>query len=98
MAKERALSPVAQEVYEALKGAGRPVTLAEIKEIVSGANSAHLTALKTRGLVSAEQVEKETVRVVKSKVNVYFIESDDSENDETDTEDEDENEDDESDE
>lgn len=71
MAKEKALSLVAEKALEVLKNLTEPVTLAELKELVPGVTSGHLTALKTRGLVSAEQVEKETVRVVKSKVNAY---------------------------
>lgn len=73
MAKEKALSPIAEKALEVLKNLTEPVTLAELKELVPGVASAHLTALKTRGLVSAEQVEKEIARVVKSKVNAYSV-------------------------
>jgi len=73
MAKETVLSAVATEVYEALKNAKAPLTLAEIKEIVPKANSAHLTALANREMVVSEKVEKEVTRVVKTKVNSYFL-------------------------
>lgn len=73
MAKRPELSPVAKEVLEVLKSAGKSMTLAEIKEVMPNANSAHLTALKNRGLVGAEQVEKEVVTVAKRKVNEYAV-------------------------
>jgi len=52
--------------------------LAEIKEKgFEKANSSHLTALKNRGLVSSEEIEKEVITVAKRKVNVYtFVETD----------------------
>lgn len=73
MAKEKALSLVAEKALEVLKNLTEPVTLAELKELVPGVTSGHMTALKTRGLVSTDLVEKETVRVVKSKVNAYSV-------------------------
>ncbi len=63
------LSPVALEVLDVLRASETPITLAEIKVIVPNANSAHLTALRTRNLVSAEEVEK-TVMATK-KVLAY---------------------------
>ena len=55
--KQAELSAVATEVLEVVRASEKPMTLAEIKAIVPTANSAHLTALKTRGLVQAEDVE-----------------------------------------
>ena len=72
MAKRVAeLSAVAKEILEVLKGSDKPMTLAEVKEVVPTANSAHLTALGNRGLVGSEKVEKEVVTVAKRKVNEY---------------------------
>jgi len=73
MAKERALSTVAKSVYDALKGSETPLTLAELKGLVPEANSAHLVALRNRGLVASEQTVVETLKVVKSKVNLYTV-------------------------
>jgi DNA-binding transcriptional ArsR family regulator len=73
MQKVNPLSPKATEILDFLKSATEPMTLAEIKEKVEGANSAHLTALRTRGLISTDEVEKEVVRVVKSKVLTYAV-------------------------
>jgi len=42
-----------------------------LKETVADLNSSHLTALRNRDLVSANEVEKEVVTVVKRKVNAY---------------------------
>lgn len=74
MAKQIApLSPKAQEILDFLKGQTEPITLADIKANVEGANSAHLTALRTRGLIATDEVEKEVVRVVKTKVLTYAV-------------------------
>ncbi len=65
------LSPVAVDVLEMLKSADAPMTLAEIKETIPSANSAHLTALRTRNLVTGAEVEK-IVPTVK-KVLAYSV-------------------------
>lgn len=60
------LSVDATNVLNALKNASAPMTLAELKAIVPNANSAHLTALRSRGLVDANETEivVETKRTV----------------------------------
>ncbi len=65
------LSPVALEVKAVLENAEKPMTLKEIKEIVPTANSAHLTALRTRELVVAEEVE--VIVTSKAKVLAYSL-------------------------
>lgn len=64
--KPAELSPVALEVLEVIKTAEKPLTLAEIKATVPTANSAHLTALRKRELVDADETEitVETKRTV----------------------------------
>ena len=64
--KQAELSDTANLVLTELRNAEKPLTLAEIKAIVPGANSAHLTALRTRGLVNSAEVEV----VVESKRTV----------------------------
>ena len=73
MAKTRELSAKAKEVLEVLRASEKALTLAELKEVVADLNSSHLTALRNRNLVSAEEVEKEVVTVVKRKVNSYSV-------------------------
>ena len=74
MAKKVApLSKEAKAVYEVLKNAEKPLTLAELAKKVEGLNSAHLTALKNRGLVGAEKVTKEVTVVQKREVNEYTV-------------------------
>ena len=51
------LSDEATAVLEVLRTAGKPLTLAELKVLMPSANSAHLTALRTRGLIEANEVE-----------------------------------------
>ncbi len=65
------LSPVAIAVLEVIKNSSAPMTLKEIKEIEPQANSAHLTALRSRGLVNAEQIE--VVVQSKAKVLAYTL-------------------------
>jgi DNA-binding transcriptional ArsR family regulator len=65
------LSDTANEILDVLKASETPLTLAQIKEVVPSANSAHLTALRTRGLVEGEQVEIEVVKTTKAKVLQY---------------------------
>jgi DNA-binding transcriptional ArsR family regulator len=71
--KVNPLSPKAQEILDFLKGQVGAITLADIKANIEGANSAHLTALRSRGLIDATETEKEVVRVVKSKVLTYAV-------------------------
>jgi len=67
------LSETANEILEVLKGATEPMTLAQIKTLVPTANSAHLTGLRNRELVSGTEVEVEVVKVSKAKVLQYSI-------------------------
>lgn len=71
--KVTALSEGAIAVFDAMKEAGRPLTMAEVKELGINANPAHFTALKNRGLISAEKVEKTVVVESKRSVNVYDL-------------------------
>ncbi|NCU32233.1 MAG: hypothetical protein EOM23_04720 [Candidatus Moranbacteria bacterium] len=68
---DKKLSPAAEAALAALVANPEGFTLAELKEVLPDVNSAHLTALVNRGLVSTEKVEKEVKRVVKTKVNRY---------------------------
>jgi len=73
MAKIAELSPVALQVLEVIKTAEKPLTLAEIKEVVPSAQPAHLNALRSpeRNLVSAEEVE--VIITSKRKVLAYSL-------------------------
>ena len=72
MAKKVAeLSAKAKEVLEVLTASETALTLAELKTLVADVNSSHLTALRNRGLVAADKVEKEVVTVAKRTVNTY---------------------------
>lgn len=73
MPKTNELSPKATEILDFLKGQDAPMTLAEIKLTIEDANPAHLTALRTRGLVNADETEVETVKVTKTKVLKYKV-------------------------
>ena len=74
MAKLAKLSEGALNALEAIKTAGKGVTASELKELgLEGLNSAHLKALENRGLVTAVEIEKEIVTVVKRKVKEYTI-------------------------
>lgn len=74
MAKLAKLSEGALKALEAIKTAGKSVTASELKELgLEGLNSAHLKALENRGLVTAVEVEKEIVAVVKRKVKEYTV-------------------------
>lgn len=74
MAKKMApLSEQAVAVFNAMKEANRALTLEEVKSMGIEANPAHFTALKNRGLISAEKVEKIVVVESKREVNVYSI-------------------------
>lgn len=64
------LSPGALAALEILQAANGPMTLAEMNEgREDKIASAHLTALKRRGLVSSDKVEIEVVTV--REVNAY---------------------------
>jgi DNA-binding transcriptional ArsR family regulator len=71
MAKAQAkLTEGALRALEALRGQGGYVTLAELNAgLEQPVGSAHLGALKARGLVETEQVEREQFRP--TKVNAY---------------------------
>jgi hypothetical protein len=71
MANVKVLSPKSVEVLEVLKSATEPIVMSEMG--IEGLNSANLTALVNRGLVSAEQVIVEVPTIVKRKVNAYTI-------------------------
>ena len=74
MAKLAKLSEGALKTLEAIKTAGKSITAYELKALgLEGLNSAHLKALENRGLVTAVEVEKEVVTVVKRKVKEYTI-------------------------
>lgn len=69
--KERALSAESERALKMLKEKGE-LTIADMKELgFDNVNSSHLTALKNRGLVQSEQVEKLVVSTVKRKVQLY---------------------------
>lgn len=72
MAKETPLTEGSVRALEALKSVGKPVTLNQLNEMVDEPiASAHLTALKRRGLISTTQTEVPVTRM--QKVNVYSI-------------------------
>lgn len=74
MNKVTKLSVGALNVLEAIKSAGKSVTAHDLKENgLEGLNSAHLKALENRGLVTAVEVEKEIVTIVRRKVKEYTI-------------------------
>lgn len=67
------LSKNSVKAYELLKEHG-DLTIAEMKELgLSSANSSHLLALRTRGLVEAETVEIVEMKPVKRKVMKYAL-------------------------
>ena len=65
------LSPIAVEVLALIKTSEKPLTLAEIKASIPTANSAHLTALRTRELIVSDEVE--VVVTSTRKVLAYSI-------------------------
>ena len=67
----KVLSPKSLEVLEILKGSNQAVTMSDLN--LDGLNSAHLTALVNRGLVTADKVVVEVPTVVKRKVNAYTL-------------------------
>lgn len=72
MAKETPLTEGSVRALEALKSAGKPVTLNDLNDMVdTPIASAHLTALKRRGLITTTQTEVPVTRM--QKVNVYSI-------------------------
>lgn len=75
MAKKIApLSDVSQAIYDLMVKENRPLTLAEVRELgIDGANSAHFTALKNRGLIASTDVEKEVVTVTVRTVKLYSV-------------------------
>lgn len=71
MNKKPELSPDARRAYDMLKENG-PLTVAKMKELgFTSVNSAHLVALKKRGLVESVEVEIKVPTVVKRKVQLY---------------------------
>jgi hypothetical protein len=68
------LSPVAQAILDLMKAEGRPLTLAEVRDLgIADANSAHFVALRNRGFLTSEKVTREEMKLVKSEVNVYTL-------------------------
>ncbi len=71
MAKTK-LSALSLQALEMLKG--KSMTASELKDLgLNDVNSAHLTALANRGLISADKVEVEVQTIVKRKVNKYTV-------------------------
>jgi hypothetical protein len=71
MAKTK-LSALSLQALEMLKG--KSMTASELKDLgLNDINSAHLTALANRGLISADKVEVEVQTIVKRKVNKYTV-------------------------
>lgn len=67
------LSAGAKRAYEMLKEFG-PLTVAEMKEKgFAEANSAHLVALKRRGMIDSDEITVEVPTVVKRKVQLYTV-------------------------
>jgi DNA-binding transcriptional ArsR family regulator len=65
------LSVTAKAILDLISKSRNPLSLDEIKKAIPDANSSHLTALRNRGLVSAEKVEKEVTVTATREVNVY---------------------------
>lgn len=74
--KELKLSVEAQGLYDLMVKEGRALTLAEVKELGYPVNSSHFTALKNRGMINADKIEREYVTVTKRAVNVYSLNPD----------------------
>lgn len=73
MKEQPKLSAGALRALELLREFG-PLTVAEMKEKgFAEANSAHLVALKRRGLIESEDTIIEVPTVVKRKVQLYKI-------------------------
>ncbi len=71
------LSPVAQSIYDLMVAQGRPLTLADVQELgLTQANSAHFVALRNRGLITSEKIDKEVVTVAVRPVNIYSVNPD----------------------
>lgn len=71
MTKKPELSAGALRALEMLKEFG-PLTIAQMKaKGFAEANSAHLVALKKRGLIEGDEIEVEVPTVVKRKVQLY---------------------------
>lgn len=68
--KETPLSETATKVLEFVRE-NPETTMADIKKEIPNANPAHLNALRNRGLVSAEKIEKEVLVTTKRKVLSY---------------------------
>lgn len=72
MANQKVLSPKSLQALKILKEG--TFTMSDLVEKgLDGLNSAHLTALVNRGLITAEKVVVEVPTVVKRKVNAYTL-------------------------
>ena len=68
------LSDTAQAIYDLMVKEGRPLTLAEVRELgIDGANSDHFIALHNRGLITTKDVEKEVGEVKTRTVKIYSL-------------------------
>lgn len=80
MAEQKPLTEGTLRALEALRNAQPGSTLEEINATLEEPiASAHLTALKRRGLVESEDVEKEVVRIQKVKAYTLTPEGEDFE-------------------
>lgn len=74
MAKEVVYSAAEQEALRILAAATEPLSLEQINEIADlEIKTGTMTSLKKKGRISAEAVEVEVVRPVKTKHNIYSI-------------------------
>jgi hypothetical protein len=71
--KKRELSKESKLAFEELRKNEDGLTFAELKVIIPSLNSSHLTALRNDGLIIGEQIEKEVMRPVKTKVNLWKV-------------------------
>jgi hypothetical protein len=71
--KKIELSKESKLAFEELRKNEDGLTFAELKVIIPSLNSSHLTALRNDGLIIGEQIEKEVMRPVKTKVNLWKV-------------------------
>jgi len=72
MANQKVLSPKSLQALQILREG--TFTMSDLVEKgVESLNSAHLTALVNRGLITAEKVVIEVPTIVKRKVNAYSL-------------------------
>jgi hypothetical protein len=71
--KKRELSKESKLAFERLKESKEGLTFAELKALIPSLNSSHLTALRNDGLITGEIIEREVMRPVKTKVNLWKV-------------------------